>query len=307
MKEESSILYGRVIFGINNIYTVIIGNKEFLCRIKGKVLEEEEKSYNPIAVGDRVHILPDTHSDKKGWIINKDKRKSFLVRYNKKRRAPQVIASNVDILVCVASTNNPPFRPRFIDRLLISGESGKIEPVIFINKCDLGLSKHDSLRLKNYRKIGYKVIYGSAKKGDGIKELLKIINNKVTVFGGQSGVGKTSILNVLKPGLGLKVGEISKKYNRGTHITNFAQMIKLNETTNIIDTPGIRELDIYNINSKELAYYFPEFVNLLGKCSFNSCMHIDEPDCIVKEYVDEGKIHEDRYESYLRIYESLRE
>ncbi len=305
MKKQSSLLYGQVIFGINNIYTVLINNKEILCRIKGKKFKEEERSYNPIAVGDWVHMIPDTHSNEKGWIVERDERKSYLVRYNKKRRAPQTIASNVDLLVCVTSTCNPPFRPRFLDRLLISSESGNIEPVIFINKCDLKLSNPNRERLKYYSKIGYKVIYGSAKTGKGISELNKYISNKLSVFAGQSGVGKSSILNALKPGLGLKVGEISQKNDRGIHVTNFAQMIQLDKKTNIIDTPGIRELDVHNIDSKKLIHCFPEFVDLLGKCSYSSCMHIDEPDCIVKEYVMQDKIHKDRYESYLRIYESL--
>jgi ribosome biogenesis GTPase / thiamine phosphate phosphatase len=304
---NNSTLCGRVITGINNIYAVLIENKEYLCRIKGKIFDEEERSYNPIAVGDIVHILQDSHTDNKGWIISRDKRKSYLVRYNKKRRAPQILASNVDILVCVTSAKMPPFRPRFLDRLLISSRAGNIEPVIFLNKFDLKLSEEDEIRLNNYSDIGYKVFYGSAKTGRKIKELGNYINNKISVFAGQSGVGKSSILNALKPGLGLKVGEISQKYNRGAHITNYAQMFKLNDSSNIIDTPGIRELDIYNIESRELIHYFPEFVKLLGKCSYSSCLHIDEPGCIVKEYVKQGKIHSDRYESYLRMYESLKE
>lgn len=303
---DSHKLYGRVIFGINNIYTVLIKNKEYQCRIKGKIFDEDNRTYNPIAVGDWVYILQDVHSDEKGWILERDKRRSFLVRYNKKRRAPQILAANVDILVCITSACNPPFRPRFLDRLLISSSAGHIEPVIFLNKYDLSFSPEDETRLKNYSEIGYKVFYGSAKTGQGIKKLYEYLKGRVSVFSGQSGVGKTSILNAISPGLGLKVGEISQKYNRGVHITNFARMFEFNSSSCIIDTPGIRELDIYDIDSRELIHYFPEFVKILGKCSFSSCLHIDEPGCIVKEYVRQGKIHKDRYESYLRIYQSLK-
>ncbi len=306
-ESRDNLIRGTVIYGINNIYTVKAGDREWLCRIKGKVLKESVRFYNPIAVGDIVLFLPDTHSQNKGWIVGREDRKTSLVRWNKKKRAPQVIAANADLLVCISSVNEPPFRPRFLDRLLISGEFGGLEPLIVVNKVDLGIGDEVKRRIEDFVRAGYVVVYSSTKTGKGITELKNRIMNKVSIFAGQSGVGKSSILNRIDPQWNIRVGEISKKYNRGAHTTNFARLYEVNKCTIFIDTPGIRELDIYGVDPDKLSHYFPEFEEFAMLCEYPSCKHIDEPNCGIKEAVKSGKLSYDRYESYVRIYDQLKE
>lgn len=296
---------GLVLYGINNIYTVLINDKEYQCRIKGKVLQTEMEYYNPIAVGDWVEVVEDSTVGNQGWIIDREERSSIYSRWNRKKNLPQIIAANVDLLVCVSSLDHPPFRPRFLDRLLIAGRLGNLETLILINKSDLKADPLYETRIDNYRELGYKIILCSAKTGQGMVELKEAIKGKIAVFGGQSGVGKSSILNEIEPGLGLQVGKISQKYKRGTHTTIFAAMLRLANHDKIIDTPGIREIYIYGIKPGDLRFYFPEMTEVNHKCAYQSCVHINEPDCFIKELVEKGKIHSDRYESYLRIYESL--
>jgi ribosome biogenesis GTPase len=294
---------GQVLYGINNIYTVEVEGRQLQCRIKGKILKTERNVYNPIAVGDFVRLQSDPHSEEVGWIVERNPRTSSLVRWNKKRNAIQVLAANAEVLVCVSSTQAPPFRPRFIDRLLVSAD--RLEPLIVINKSDLSLSAEAKDRIRNYKRIGYSVVLTSALSGRGVSELRRRIRNKVAVFCGQSGVGKSTLLNRMFPGLDLAVGEISSKYDRGSHTTSFASLIRIKEDFPIIDTPGIRELEIAGVEARDLAFYFPEFVPIAEQCSYPSCRHVDEPDCAVRQAVDRGLIHPDRYESYLRIYEDV--
>jgi ribosome biogenesis GTPase len=301
---------GRVLCGINNIYTVLLDGREISCRIRGKLLktgreEDGPPEYNPIAVGDWVEVISDPHSEEKAWIISRTDRKSQLVRFIKRRRAVQIIAANVDLLVCVTSVKTPPFRPRFIDRMLVSAHAGNVEPLIFINKSDLGNEEGLAERTDAYKKCGYTVILGSAIRGDGLEELRERLSRKTVVFVGQSGVGKSHLLNSLEPGLNLKVGDVSQKYNRGGHTTNFSVMVKLNSECWVIDTPGIRELDIHGVRPEELKVFFPDFEAVAQECSFSSCNHIEEPDCKVRQQVENGEIHPDRYESYLRMYQHL--
>jgi ribosome biogenesis GTPase len=295
--------HGQVLYGINNIYTVEVDGRQLQCRIKGKILKTERNVYNPIAVGDFVRLHADPHSQEVGWIVERRPRTSALVRWNKKRNAVQVLAANADVLVCVSSTQSPPFRPRFIDRLLVSAD--RLDPLIVVNKSDLAIGAEVKDRLRNYRRIGYTVVLTSAVTGRGLSELRRRIKNKVAVFFGQSGVGKSTLLNRMFPGLDLAVGEISSKYDRGSHTTSFASLIRPAEHFPIIDTPGIRELEIAGVEARDLAFYFPEFVPIAEKCSYPSCRHVDEPDCAVRQAVESGTIHPDRYESYLRIYEDV--
>ncbi len=299
------MLVGRVLYGINNIYTVQVNGALLICRIKGKVLKTEKKFYNPIAAGDNVEILPDPLSPGNAWIVGRLERKSSLIRWNKKKKAVQVMAANADLLFCIASSRSPPFRPRFVDRVLISGEAGSLEPVIIINKCDLGLDRETKERLAAYRDIGFPVIYCSALTGMGIPVLRKAIKNKTAVFAGQSGVGKSALINALDAGLNLRVGEISSKYNRGVHTTNYAVMVSLKNGTRIIDTPGIREFEITGVSPRELQHYFREFAPYAARCSYHACLHLNEPDCAVREALEKDRIHPDRYESYLRLYDAI--
>jgi ribosome biogenesis GTPase len=300
-------IYGQVLFGINNIYAVAADGGERRCRIKGKVLRGEEERYNPIAVGDFVELEPDPIDPGAGSIVGRRPRASSLVRWNKKRRAVQVLSANADQLVCVASALAPPFRPRFLDRLLVSSAAGDLEPLIVVNKCDLGLEEATRVRIEAYRAAGYPVVECSALSGQGLERLEPLLAGKLSVFAGQSGVGKSSLLNRLDPGLRLPVGELSSKYDRGVHTTSFARLLRLSGGYAVVDTPGVREFEVAGIRPEELWGYFPEFVEAASRCAYSVCRHREEPGCAVRQAVESGKIHFDRYESYLRIYEGLEE
>jgi ribosome biogenesis GTPase len=294
---------GQVLYGINNIYTVEVEGSLLQCRIKGKVLKTETNVYNPIAVGDFVTLQEDPLSKDVAWILERRPRTSSLIRWNKKRKAVQVLAANADVLVCVSSIQSPPFRPRFIDRVLVS--SYRLHPIIVINKSDLKMTAAVKDRIQNYKKIGYRVVQTSALNGRGTSELRRRIRGQTAVFFGQSGVGKSTLLNKMFPDLDLAIGDISAKYDRGTHTTSNAGLIITTDGYRIIDTPGIRELEIAGVEPRDLAFYFPEFVPVAEKCSYPSCRHLDEPGCAVLLAVERGDIHPDRYESYLRIYEDV--
>jgi ribosome biogenesis GTPase / thiamine phosphate phosphatase len=299
---------GLVLFGINNIYTVLSGGKNYLCRIKGKVLIDEMDQYNPIAVGDYVEITWDPHSDDVGWITGRGKRRNSIVRYNKKKRAPQVLAANVDQIACVMSVQSPPFRPRFLDRLIITGEMAEVAVIVVVNKWDLGMEDEepDTERIAYYEKIGYRVVKTSVVDKTGLDEMAGLIDGKITVFIGHSGVGKSSLLNVLEPGLDLKVGELSSKYDRGVHTTRFAVMIRREAGGWLIDTPGIRELEIFDMAPDQLRFYFPDIMALSNQCQYTTCLHLDEPDCRVRRAVEDGEIHPDRYTGYLTLMDELK-
>lgn len=301
-------LQGEVLYGINTIYTVQCGEQRFQCRIKGKVLREKEPSYNPIAPGDQVEVVPDSLSPSEAMISRVLPRRSSLSRWNKKGRgAPQVLAANVDVAVCVTSPRSPPFRPRFIDRLIVVAEAGKVRPVILLNKSDLDSSPQVEERLDYYRRMDYAVLACSAASGAGLPELKTLLAGSTAAFVGQSGVGKSSILNAMFPDLELRVAELSIKHDRGNHTTNYSLLLPLPDGLRIIDTPGVRELELADVQPDEVAFHFRDFDPFMQSCEFQPCLHDEEPGCAVRAAVENGSVHPDRYESYLRILQELRE
>lgn len=298
------MINGTVLWGMNNIFTVLVDEKKIECRIKGKVLKDKVKAYNPLASGDKVIIELDTISDVHGMIISRMDRVNHFSRWNKKRNAPQIIAANVDQVVCVCSPESPPFRPRFIDRALISAENGGITPIVILNKIDQVVSEAVEKRLRGYEELGYKILKVSAKSGDNMGELRELLQGKITAFVGQSGVGKSTLLNSLNPELMLRVGEVSEKFNRGKHTTCFAVMVPLVDYT-IIDTPGIRELNLYGVDPKVLSHFFPEFSEYWGDCKFKGCTHTHEPGCVIKDAIARGELDEDRIKGYNSIINEL--
>ena len=250
---------GTVIAGTNNLFTVeceddITRN----CTIKGKVIKTEKEFYNPIAPGDIVEIEPDSLNDEKGQIITLEKRRNSFLRWNVKGRCPQLLASNLDYLILVCTPDEPPFRPRFTDRALAQAEHQGITPVIVCNKWDLAekmqtdgrenLFEEIERRLSIWEDLGYKVMRISAKTGEGMQQFAELLEDKLSAFVGQSGVGKSSLINVMDNTCVLRTGSLSKKYGRGSHTTTKGTLIHLtlNETltegiqgrkANIIDTP----------------------------------------------------------------------
>ena len=320
---------GTVIAGTNNLFTVECEDEITRnCTIKGKVIKTEKEYYNPIAPGDLVEIEPDELNDEKGQIISLEERRNTFLRWNVKGRCPQLLASNLDYLILVCTPDQPPFRPRFTDRALAQAEHQGITPVIVCNKWDLAEEMQTDGREEEFEEIdhrltiwedlGYKVLRISAKTGEGMQEFAELLEDKLSAFVGQSGVGKSSLINVMDNSCVLRTGSLSKKYGRGSHTTTKGTLIHLtlNETltegiqgrkANIIDTPGIRRFVLDDIEADDLAMYFREFETYIGKCKFGmNCRHITEPDCAVRKAVEEGAITPERYDSWQRISEEIR-
>jgi len=298
---------GEVLFGINTIYTVSAGGRTYQCRIKGKKLREDARSYNPIAPGDLVDVIPDGLSSGEGMIANVVPRRTRLERWNKKGRAPQVLAANVDLAICVTSASSPPFRPRFVDRLIVAAESGGVTPMVLMNKSDLPCPREITERLAHYSRMGYHVHSCSALTGEGIEGLAALLKDKTAVLVGHSGVGKSSVLNALSPGSGQRVGKLSQKHDRGNHTTNFSVLFLLDQGLRIVDTPGVRELELAEVLPEEVGFHFRDFAPFMQSCAYQPCLHVDEPDCAVTAAVEGGEIHPDRYESYVRIVSELQD
>lgn len=309
-------MQGTVLGGTNNTFTVECEdgiNRQ--CSIKGKQLKSDTKYYNPIAPGDIVLIECDELDTEKGQILEIVPRKNAFVRWNVKGRLPQLLAANLDYLILVTTPDEPPFRPRFIDRELAQAEYQNLTPIILCNKYDLASASDMDFqnRLTTWESLGYTVLRISAKTGEGLSDFAKMIENKTCALVGQSGVGKSSLVNVLDNTCVLRTGSLSQKYGRGTHTTTKGTLMHLhlnvslmggiqNTTTSIIDTPGIRRFVLNDIHPDDLALYFREFRPLVGQCSFGmSCKHDTEPGCKILEAVHAGVISEERYDSWKRI------
>ncbi|MDR2952424.1 MAG: ribosome small subunit-dependent GTPase A [Treponema sp.] len=307
MKNNAEIARGLVIRGSHNILTARLETgKELECRIKGKVLKDSGDLHNPIACGDTV-LVECKKETGTAMILSVEKRRNLFSRFNQKGKSSQLLAANVDLILCVTTPASPPFRPRFLDRVLAQADAARIETVIICNKIDLEPFDIDvEERLEDFSRIGYQVRRVSAKTGEGITELARAIAGKTSVLTGQSGVGKSSLINALCPGFNIREGGLNEKTNRGTHTTTMSFMVDLPNKTRLIDTPGVRRFIPDGITGKELVSYMREFAPLEGKCSYAlSCSHKTEPGCKIMEAVAAGVIHEDRYESFLRIRDDL--
>jgi ribosome biogenesis GTPase / thiamine phosphate phosphatase len=295
-------LVGIIVKGINNIYTVHSEVGHYLCRIKGKKLPGSEAVYNPLAPGDRVIFSPAAH--RTGMISSLIPRENSFVRWNMKRDLPQIMAANFDAVLCTASPDNPPFRPRFIDRVIVCADT--VPVIVVLNKADLPISDETSARMNHYQHLGYTVFLTTMYKKETIDTLRNYLSGKTIAVVGQSGVGKSTLINALMPEAAQRTADISEKNNRGKHITNFAVLLKSEHLT-IIDTPGIREIQVPVLDLHLIGSRFPEIAQLQDTCSFQPCLHRGEPGCAVAAAVENGSILTDRYESYLRILESIEE
>ena len=279
----------------------------YQARLRGKFKINEVKVTNPVAVGDWVEIEK-KHAGEDYYIITAvNDRKNYIIRKSPKKTAhAHIIASNVDLLVIIATYNKPRTSLGFIDRLLVTAESYRIPCLIVFNKQDL-LSEEewevlDEIRAM-YQYIGYPSVLLSAETGHNLAELEEAIAGKIALFSGHSGTGKSTLINKLVPEANQKTKEISGFANKGVHTTTFAEMFISKENGHIIDTPGIKELGLMEIEEEELSHYFPEMRALLGQCKFHNCKHLGEPGCAIMEAVESGEIPPDRYNSYLSMME----
>lgn len=278
------------------------------CRIKGKFRLEDKKISNPIAVGDKVKI--EIELGQKSYMITKlVDRKNYICRTDPHRKAhKQIIASNIDQAVLVTSLYQPRVPLGFLDRFSMITEMYHIPLQIIFNKCDIydeGVMLKFEEAKSIYEDAGYKVHLISIEKNINTDILHQIFNNKTSLISGQSGVGKTATINFLSPQLHLKTQQVSDSNEKGQHTTTFAEMHIINETTYVIDTPGVKELGIADIELDEISQYFPDLRRHLSNCKFNNCIHLDEPDCAVKDALENHLIHPLRFSSYLSIVEEV--
>ena len=297
---------GHIYKSTGSWYTVKIDAGKFIeCRLSGRLRVDGIKSTNPVSVGDYVLIEKRVDS----YVVKKLlERKNFIIRKSVKlSKQYHIIASNIDICFLLVTPKNPVTSTMFIDRFLASTLSYGIETVIVFNKIDQ--YDKESMNQKNeidniYKKAGYKTISISALKKSNLSDLLKLMQNKVCVFSGHSGVGKSTLLNSLDDNLSIKTLPISKSKKSGQHSTTFSEMYDLKKNIKVIDTPGIKGFGLYNINNNELSDYFLEFRNS-PSCKFHNCIHKKEPGCVIKKEIENGNISKSRYSNYLLLLEEI--
>ncbi len=283
--------------------------KMYNARIKGVLKIEGITSTNPIAVGDIVELEKESDTDSNAMVSHVYDRKNYIARtspHNKNQH--HIVASNLDQSLLFATLKDPKTSQGFIDRFLVTGEAYHIPSIIVFNKADVyrqkEMDKFDEVQ-DIYERAGYKVVLTSVMTGQGVDEIKELLQGKTTLLSGHSGVGKSTFINTIFPQLKLRTKEVSGWSGKGMHTTTFAEMFDLNDESKVIDTPGVREFGLVDIQKQELSHYFPEMRAALINCQFNNCMHINEPGCAVKHSVNEGVIHEDRYISYLTILDTM--
>lgn len=296
---------GLVIKSTGSWYTVKTDNQEIVnCRIKGKFRLKDIKTTNPVTVGDVVQI--EMQEEGNGMIVEIEPRKNYIIRksVNLSKKA-HIIASNIDMAFLVITINHPKTYTNFIDRFLVSAEAYNIPTSLIFNKIDL-YNEEDTAEMNRlieiYETIGYHCIKTSAEKNINIDTLKAEMKGKTSVFSGNSGVGKSTLINLIDSDLNIKTSDISDSHNQGKHTTTFAEMHPLKFGGHIIDTPGIKGLGIVDIEKEEINHYFPEMRKLLNTCKFNNCVHVNEPKCAVKQAVENNTISASRYDSYLSLY-----
>lgn len=305
---------GIVIKSTGSWYTVEREDgKKFECKIKGKFRIKGIKNTNPVAVGDRVFfdIQPENNGEKEhniGLITTIEERKNYIIRRSQNlSKQAHIIAANIDQAVLVITLNYPVTTTTFIDRYLASAEAYRIPVLLIFNKID----RYDRAQIRQmeqlmklYQKIGYSCIATSAKEMSGIEELKKSLTGKTNVFNGHSGVGKSTLINILEPGLKLKTMDISDAHKTGKHTTTFSALYQLHFGGYIIDTPGIKAFGMLEMEPWEISHYFVEIFKISANCQYKDCSHTHEPGCAVKIAVGNGEIAESRFTSYLGLLES---
>ncbi len=297
---------GKVIKSTGSWYIVLDeSGHQWECRLRGKIRLDGLRSTNPVAVGDNVVFEQEPGKDT-GVIKKIETRNNLIVRKSVNlSKASHIIAANVDLAIIVATVANPRTSTGFIDRFMVTAEAYHIPTALVFNKCDLytddQIGEMAEL-IEYYSGIGYTSFGVSAKTGFQLDELKALMQGKICLFSGHSGVGKSALVNALDPHQHLRIGEISDVHNKGKHTTTFAEMHHLEFGSWIVDTPGIKEFALYDMETDTLAQRFPEMRGLMSECRFSNCTHTHEPGCAVKEAVERGDIADWRYNNYLRMY-----
>lgn len=308
-RESENLVRGIVVRARGHHYDVrvleqdgIPGGEVRMCEVRGRLLLERGKD-TLVAVGDYVWIVPE--GARHGKIERIEERHSVLSRQHPGVSIPaeDVILANPDQVLVVFAIAEPEPHLRMLDRFLVIAEANELPAVICANKLDLAGAQRAQELFALYERIGYPVIYASAQTGEGIDDLRERLSGVVTVLSGPSGVGKSSLLNAIDPALNLQIGDISEVLNKGRHTTRAAQLFALpfGANTFVADTPGIRELGLYEIDARSLGFYFREFVPFIHDCHYPNCTHDHEPECAVRAAVGAGQIDPARYDSYLRL------
>jgi len=281
------------------------------CILKGKIRLKGIRSTNPIAVGDSVLFI--RSQDEIGVIDTIEERRNFIARKSVNlSKESHIVASNLDRAFLIVTIASPRTSSGFIDRFLVTAEAYGIPTTIVFNKIDL-LVDDDSSEVRQqeleniYSDIGYEIIKVSATTGEGIQELKESLKDGINLLSGHSGVGKSTIINSLMPGLELKTADVSESHSKGRHTTTFAEMFRIPDGGFIIDTPGIKGFGLITIDRQTLNHQFPEIFSYISGCKFYNCVHTGEPGCAVKKAVEEGGISEERYSNYCEMYETFEE
>jgi len=304
---------GLVVKSTGSWYTVEVENENlYECKIKGNFRIKDIKSTNPVAVGDHVNFLiqqdsNNTSSKKIGLISSISDRKNYIVRRSQNlSKQSHVIAANIDQAILVATLVYPVTSTTFIDRYLASAEAYNIPVLLVFNKSDLYNTEQDNQLeslISIYSRIGYKCIKSSVVSGNGLDELKEAIKSKINVINGNSGVGKSTLINYFEPRLKLRTTEVSESHKTGKHTTTYTTLYKLSFGGYIIDTPGIKAFGMLNMEPWEITHYFPEIFQFSQYCQYHNCLHTHEPGCAVKKAVAKGEIAESRIVSYLGLLE----
>ena len=297
-------LVGTVIALRGQFAEVDDGQRVQLCTIRRVLRTRLIHQRAPVTVGDRVRFrpAPDKAGEHGEGVIEKvEPRRSELIRFAGRRE--HVVAANIDQAMIVSSADLPPPKPHLIDRYIISALAGRMRPVVCMNKIDLDAGGQARQIAAMYASIGYGGICTSAASGEGIDAFREVFHGKSTVLAGQSGVGKSSLLNAVQPGLGLRVGDICEETAKGRHTTTTAQLLRLEMGAYVVDTPGVRSFDVTMIPAGHIEQHFEEFVPFIPDCKFADCTHRHETGCAVKQAVESGAIHPLRHESYTRLYD----
>ncbi len=299
-------MQGTVIKSSGSVYGVrAMDGSVVECRVKGNFRLKGIRSTNPVAVGDHVEF--DVRSDGTAYIVEILERRNYIVRKaSNLSKQSHILAANLDVCFLIVTISHPATATTFIDRFLAAAEAYRVPVVIVFNKCDLyGDADNEELEYLTavYESIGYKCLHTSATEEKGIEELKEMMRGKVSLLAGNSGVGKSSLVNAISPEIAAKVGEISRTHDTGMHTTTYTEMFEFMQESYIIDTPGVKGFGTFDMEVEEISHYFVEFFELSKDCRYGNCTHTHEPGCAVLEALERGELAPSRYQSYLSMLE----